>query len=217
MPGSEIAAVQWSALRYAAASSAGLQVLANGQRVWAEGDVGMPQSPAAGRGYGVGLPGGACDVKLQIVQTEQRRQAARVWWIGGPSVVVRDVRLKRVDLPQEVSESVYTRMRAERTRAANMLRSEGAAESEKIRADADRQREVILAKAYRDAQRLKGEGDAKAASIYARAYEANPEFYAFYRSLDAYKSGFKGKSDVLVLDPNSDFFKYFKSGGRAGK
>ena len=126
-------------------------------------------------------------------------------------VVVRDVRLKRVDLPQEVSESVYGRMRAERTRAANTLRSEGAAESEKIRADADRQREIILAKAYRDAQRLKGEGDAKASAIYARAYEQNPEFYAFYRSLDAYTKSFKNKSDVLVLEPSSEFFNYLKN------
>ena len=95
--------------------------------------------------------------------------------------------LKRVDLPQEVSESVYSRMEAERKRVANELRSTGAAESEKIRADADRQREVILAKAYRDAQRIKGEGDAKASAIYARAFEQNPEFYAFYRSLEAYR------------------------------
>ena len=126
-------------------------------------------------------------------------------------VKVRDVRLKRVDLPDEVSESVYGRMRAERTRAANTLRSTGAAESEKIRADADKQREVILAQAYRDAQRLKGEGDAKAAAIYARAYEQNPEFYAFYRSLDAYRQSFRNKSDVLVLDPSSEFLKYLKN------
>jgi|SRR6476659_3854032 membrane protease subunit HflC len=126
-------------------------------------------------------------------------------------VKVLDVRLKRVDLPDEVSESVYGRMRAERTRAANTLRSTGAAESEKIRADADKQREVILAQAYRDAQRLKGEGDAKAAAIYARAYEQNPEFYAFYRSLDAYRQSFRNKSDVLVLDPSSEFLKYLKN------
>ena len=108
-------------------------------------------------------------------------------------------------------------MVAERTRVANELRSTGAAESEKIRAEADKSRAVIIAEAYKEAQKLKGEGDAKAAAIYAKAYAQDPEFYAFYRSLDAYKSGFKGKSDVLVLDPNSDFFKYFKSGGRAGK
>jgi membrane protease subunit HflC len=132
-------------------------------------------------------------------------------------VEVLDVRLKRVDLPQEVSVDVYRRMEAERKRVANELRSTGAAESEKIRADADRQREVIIAEAYRDAQRVKGEGDAKAAAIYARAYELNPEFYAFYRSLEAYKASFRGRSDVLVLEPNSDFFKYFRSGGRTGK
>ncbi len=107
-------------------------------------------------------------------------------------------------------------MEAERKRVANELRSTGAAESEKIRADADRQREVILAEAYRDAQRIKGEGDAKATAIYARAYEPNPEFYAFYRSLEAYRSSFKGKNDLLVLDPSSEFFKYLKSGGNSG-
>ncbi len=132
-------------------------------------------------------------------------------------VEVLDVRLKRVDLPQEVSESVYRRMEAERKRVANELRSTGSAESEKIRADADKQREVIVAQAYREAQRIKGEGDAKSAATYARAYEANPEFYAFYRSLDAYKSSFKNRSDVLVLEPNSEFFKYFRSGGKSAK
>jgi membrane protease subunit HflC len=128
-------------------------------------------------------------------------------------VEVYDVRLKRVDLPQEVSESVYRRMEAERKRVANELRSTGAAESEKIRANADRQREVIVAEAYREAEKIKGEGDAKATEIYARAYQANPEFYAFYRSLQAYKSSFKDKNDLLVLDPSSEFFKYLKSGG----
>ena len=130
---------------------------------------------------------------------------------------VIDVRLKRVDLPQEVSDAVYRRMEAERKRVANELRSTGAAESEKIRADADRQREVILAEAYRDSQRIKGEGDAKATSIYARAYEPNAEFYAFYRSLEAYKQSFKNRNDVLVLEPNSDFFRYLRSGGKTGK
>jgi membrane protease subunit HflC len=130
---------------------------------------------------------------------------------------VIDVRLKRVDLPQEVSEAVYRRMEAERKRVANELRSTGAAESEKIRADADRQREVIIAEAYRDSQRIKGEGDARATSVYAKAYEPNAEFYAFYRSLEAYKQSFKSRSDVLVLEPNSEFFKYLKSSGRAGK
>jgi membrane protease subunit HflC len=126
-------------------------------------------------------------------------------------VEVRDVRLKRVDLPQEVSESVYGRMRAERTQFANKLRSTGSADSETIRAEADKQREVILAQAYRYAQNTKGEGDAKATGIYARAYEQNPEFYAFYRSLDAYTKSFRSKSDVLVLEPSSEFFKYLKN------
>jgi modulator of FtsH protease HflC len=132
-------------------------------------------------------------------------------------VEVLDVRLKRVDLPQEVSESVYRRMEAERKRVANELRSTGYAESEKIRADADKQKEVIVAQAYRDAQRIKGEGDGKATAIYARAYEINPEFYAFYRSLDAYKAAFRNRNDVLVIEPNSEFFKYLRSSGRPAK
>jgi modulator of FtsH protease HflC len=134
-------------------------------------------------------------------------------------VEIVDVRLKRVDLPQEVSESVYRRMEAERKRIANELRSTGSAEAERIRADADRQREVILAEAYRDAQKIKGEGDAKGAAIYAQAFSQNPEFFAFYRSMEAYKSSFKGKSDLLLLEPNSDFFRYLKdaSGKSGGK
>ena len=132
-------------------------------------------------------------------------------------VQIVDVRLKRVELPQEVSESVYRRMEAERKRVANELRSQGAAEAEKIRADADRQREVLVAEAYRDAQKIKGEGDAKAAAIYGQAFGQNPEFFAFYRSMEAYRSTFKSKSDVMVLEPNSDFFKYMKSVGRSGK
>ena len=94
------------------------------------------------------------------------------------------------------------------------MRSEGSAEAEKIRADADRQREVIVAEAYREAQKIKGDGDAKAASTYAQAFNQNPEFYAFYRSLEAYRNSFKGKSDVIVVEPNSDFFKYMKSKGK---
>ncbi|GAB7562988.1 protease modulator HflC [Methylobacillus methanolivorans] len=131
-------------------------------------------------------------------------------------IQVLDVRLRRVDLPQEVSESVYQRMEAERKRVANELRSRGAGEAEKIRADADRQREVIIAEAFSEAQKTKGEGDAKAAEIYSQAYSKNPEFYAFYRSLDAYRNSFKSKSDVMVLDPSSDFFKYMRNSGRAG-
>ncbi len=131
-------------------------------------------------------------------------------------IQIVDVRVKRVDLPMEVSESVYRRMEAERKRVANELRSEGSAEAEKIRADADKQREVIVAEAYRDAQKIKGEGDAKAAALYAQAFNQNAEFYAFYRSLEAYRNSFKGKSDVIVVEPNSDFFKYMKSMGRGG-
>lgn len=123
-----------------------------------------------------------------------------------------DVRLKRVELPFEVSEAVFRRMEAERKRVANELRSEGAAEAEKIRADADKQREIIIANAYRDAQKLKGEGDAKAAAIYATAFSDNPEFYAFYRSLEAYSKSFSNKADILVISPDSsEFFKYLKN------
>jgi membrane protease subunit HflC len=132
-------------------------------------------------------------------------------------VQIVDVRVKRVDLPTEVSESVYRRMEAERKRVANELRSQGSAEAEKIRADADKQREVIVAEAYRDAQKMKGEGDAKAAATYAQAFNQNPEFYSFYRSLEAYRNSFKSKSDVIVVEPNSDFFKYMKSVGKGGE
>ena len=128
-------------------------------------------------------------------------------------IQVLDVRLKRVDLPQEVSDSVFQRMEAERKRVANDLRSQGAGAAEKIRADADKQREVIIAEAFREAQRIKGEGDAKAAEIYAAAYNRNAEFYAFYRSLEAYRNSLRSKSDVLVLDPSSEFFKYLKDSG----
>ncbi len=133
-------------------------------------------------------------------------------------VEIVDVRLRRVELPPDVTGPVYSRMESERRRVANELRSNGQADSEKIRADADRQREVILADAYRQAQKLKGEGDAKAAAIYAQAYGANPEFYAFYRSLEAYKASFRGKNDVMILDPNGEFFRYFRGqGGAAAK
>lgn len=137
--------------------------------------------------------------------------------ISDMGVEIVDVRIKRVELPTTVSESVYGNMATERTRVANELRSQGIAAAEKIKADADRQREVIVAEAYRDAQKIKGEGDAKAAAIYAGAFGQSPEFYAFYRSLEAYRSSFKDKSDVLVVEPNSDFFKYLKNSGRSGK
>jgi membrane protease subunit HflC len=125
-------------------------------------------------------------------------------------VEIVDVRLKRVDLPQEVSDSVFGRMQAERKRIANEQRSTGAAEAERIRADADRQREVILAEAYRDAQRVRGEGDARAAAIYAAAFSQNPEFYSFYRSMEAYRQSMRGKNDLLLLEPTSDFFRYLR-------
>jgi membrane protease subunit HflC len=128
-------------------------------------------------------------------------------------VEVVDVRLRRLALPQDVTGPVYLRMESERRRVANELRSTGAAESEKIRADADRQRQVILADAYRQAQKIKGEGDAKASAIYAAAYGQNPEFYTFYRSLEAYKATFRGRNDVMVLDPSGEFFQYFKQSG----
>ena len=121
-----------------------------------------------------------------------------------------DVRLKRGELPNEVSAAVYSRMEAERARVANELRSEGAAAAEQIRADADKQREVIVSSAYRDAQKIKAEGDKEAAAIYAAAYNKNPEFYAFYRSLEAYRASFANKTDILVVDPSSEFFNYLK-------
>ena len=132
-------------------------------------------------------------------------------------VQVVDVRIKRVDLPETVSVDVFRRMEAERKRVANELRATGAAEAEKIKADADKQKEIIVAQAYRDAQRMKGEGDAKAAAEYAAAYGKNPEFYAFYRSMQAYRESFKNKSDMMVVDPSADFFKYMKNPKAGGK
>ncbi|MBE0619404.1 MAG: protease modulator HflC [Burkholderiales bacterium] len=151
------------------------------------------------------------DVIMKVVRERANQDAKQI------GVGIIDVRLKRVDLPQEVSDSVYKRMEAERKSVANQLRSEGAAASERIRAEADKEREVIIANAYKDAQRIKGEGDAKAAAAYAQAYSQNAEFYAFYRSLEAYRSSFKDRSDLLVLEPNSDFFKYLKGPGKGGK
>ena len=150
---------------------------------------------------------------MSAVRIKAEKDATR----SGMQIV--DVRVKRVELPNEVSESVFRRMDAERKRVANQLRSEGSAEAERIKADADRQREVKVAEAYRDAQKIKGEGDAKAAAIYAEAFGRSPEFYRFWRSLDAYKQTFRTKNDVLVVDPSSDFFKYMKSGAghEAGK
>jgi membrane protease subunit HflC len=150
----------------------------------------------------------------QIMQAVLQKTEADASKIG---VQVLDVRLKRVDFPTEISDSVYRRMEAERKRVANELRATGYAESEKIRADADKQRQVILAEAYREAQKIKGEGDAKASVLYGRAFSRNAEFYAFYRSLEAYKQSFRNKSDVMILDPSSAFFKYLKNPDRSGK
>ncbi|MBI2319906.1 MAG: protease modulator HflC, partial [Betaproteobacteria bacterium] len=148
---------------------------------------------------------------MRVVRESVQDDAKRI------GVQIIDVRLKRVELPQEVSEAVYRRMEAERKSVAAELRSEGFSAAEKIRAEGDRTREVIIAEAYRDAQRVKGEGDRKASAIYAKAFSENPEFYAFYRSLEAYRAGFKNRSDVLVIEPNSEFFKYLKGPGKAGK
>ncbi len=154
---------------------------------------------------------GERDVIMEIMRQKANVDARKI------GVEVIDVRLKRVDLPREVSDSVYQRMEAERTRVANELRSTGAAESEKIRADADRQREVILAGAYRDAQKVMGDGDGQAAAIYAAAFQKDAKFYDFYRSLDAYKQSFKDKGDLLVLEPSSEFFKFLKKSSGESK
>lgn len=125
-------------------------------------------------------------------------------------IEVVDVRVKRIDFSEDISNSVYRRMEAERTRVAKDYRSRGAEAAEKIRADADRQRTVTLAEAYRDAEKTRGDGDGKAAGIYAKAYNKDREFYSFYRSLTAYKKSFNEQNDMMVIDPSSDFFKYFK-------
>lgn len=135
---------------------------------------------------------------------------ARVKALG---IDIVDVRMKRVDFTPEISESVYSRMEAERKRVASEERSKGAAQAERIRAGADRQSEVILAEAYRDAQKIKGEGDGEAARIYADAFGKDPEFARFYRSLEAYRRSFSQKSDVMVVDPSADFFSYLKKEG----
>jgi len=151
--------------------------------------------------------------RAQIDAALRERIAAAGRQMG---VEIVDVRLKRVDFTAQVSGAVIERMKADRIRAANETRSTGQAEAEEIRADAERQRAVILAEAVRDAETIKGEGDAKATQIYAQSFGKNPEFYRFYRSLEAYRATFKSRSDVLVLDSNSEFFKYFKGPG-AGK
>ena len=146
------------------------------------------------------------DVKREVLEAVK---GGKPWGID-----VVDVRITRVDYVEAITESVYSRMEAERKRVANELRSTGAAVGEKIRADADRQREVTIANAYRDAQALKGQGDADAARIYAEAFGKDPQFAQFYRSLEAYKASFNKKSDVIVVDPSSsDFFKGYRGSG----
>jgi modulator of FtsH protease HflC len=153
---------------------------------------------------------GERDEIIELMREKVDEDASKI------GVKVLDVRLKRVDLTKEISDAVYRRMEAERKRVANELRSTGYADAEKIRADADRDREIIIAKAYGDAQKVKGEGDAQAAALYARSFKRDPEFYAYYRSLEAYRESFRSKSDLLILEPGSDFFKYMKT-PRAGK
>ena len=145
---------------------------------------------------------------MNIVRDRVQPDAAKI------GVNVADVRLKRVDLDERVTNAVFDRMRSERQRVAAELRSTGAAESERIKAEADKQAQVILAEAYKKAQDQKGQGDAKATAIYGAAYGVNPDFYAFYRSLEAYKASFANKSDVMVLDPSSEFFRFLRNGGR---
>ena len=129
-------------------------------------------------------------------------------------IEVVDVRLQRVDLPDEVSQSVYQRMKAERSRIANELRAQGAEAAEKIRAEAERKREVMLADAYRKGETMRGEGDARATSIYGAAAGRAPEFYSLYRSLSAYRESFKKKDDIMIVDPSADFFRYMKKPSR---
>lgn len=154
---------------------------------------------------------GERDKVMQAIRTKVTTEAKQI------GVEIVDVRLKRVDYVEQINNSVYDRMKSERSRVANELRSTGFADSEKIRADADKQRVVILAEAYREAENNRGSGDAEASQIYAQAFGKNPEFYKFYRSLEAYRSSFKSKNDVLVVDPSSDFFKYFKSPDSTGR
>lgn len=147
-----------------------------------------------------------------VMDAIQARTANEARQIG---VEVIDVRLRRVDYVDQINNSVFERMKSERVRVANELRSTGAAESEKIRADADRQRVVILAEAYRESEKTRGAGDAKASQIYGQAFGQNPDFYKFYRSLEAYRASFKNRHDVMVVDPSSEFFKYFKGVGNS--
>ncbi len=152
---------------------------------------------------------GERDKVMQAIRTKVTEEAKQI------GVEIVDVRLKRVEYVNENIDSVFDRMKSERSRVANELRSTGFADSEKIRADADRQRIVILAEAYKEAETIRGAGDAEAAKIYSQAFSQNAEFYKFYRSLEAYRASFKTKNDVMIVDQNSEFFKYFKAPGAA--
>ena len=148
--------------------------------------------------------------RVKVMNDVQTRLANDAKSFG---IEILDVRIKRVDFVADITDSVYRRMESERKQVANELRSEGAAEGEKIRADADRQREVIVAEAYRDAQKIKGEGDAKASALYADSFGKDAQFAQFYRSLEAYRATFRSKSDVMVVDPNSEFFRAMRGAG----
>ncbi len=158
---------------------------------------------------------GVLATEREKVMNDVRRRLADDAKAFGIEIV--DVRIKRVDYVADITDSVYRRMESERKQVANELRSQGAAEGEKIRADADRQREVIIAEAYRDAQKVKGDGDAKASALYADAFGRDAQFAQFYRSLEAYRSTFRTKGDVMVVDPSGEFFKAMRNGGATSK
>ena len=153
-------------------------------------------------------------ISAERVEIAQKIKVTTAGMADSFGIQIEDVRIKRIDLAQDISESVYQRMESERNRVAKDLRSKGAEAAEKIQADADRQSVVILADAYSEAEILRGKGDAKAAEIYAKAYNMDAEFYSFYHSINAYKNSFKEKSDILLVDPKSDFFKYFNQSNK---
>ena len=155
---------------------------------------------------------GVLAVEREAVMQDVRKRLGDEAKAFGIEIV--DVRIKRVDFVADITDSVYRRMESERKQVANELRATGAAEGEKIRADADRQREIIIAEAFRDAQKIKGEGDAKSSALYADAFGRDPQFAQFYRSLEAYRSTFRNKNDVMVLDPSSDFFRAMRGGSQ---
>lgn len=155
----------------------------------------------------VKVDGEPSDLRAVVMSTITKQANAQVEKYG---ISIVDIRIKRIDLTTKISNDVYRRMKSEREQFAADIRAKGKEASERKKADADKQRTIIVANAYKNAQYLKGEGDAKAAEIYANAYKKDREFYSFYRSLDAYKNSFSGQGDMMVIEPNSDFFKYFK-------